>query len=108
MGMDAMKQDVELPAELEPRPVRIDSIEIIDYAWPKLTLDIRCGRGTYIRSIARDLGKALGTGGHLTALRRTAVGQFTTNDARTLESIPDGTQISAEELIPIESFDSVE
>ena len=94
-----------IPSELEPRDIRIDSIEIIEYTWPNLTLDIRCGRGTYIRSLARDLGKALRTGGHLTALRRTAVGQFTQEQARTLESIPDGEDMDTTALIPMSRLD---
>ena len=49
--------------ELAPRPVRIDRIAVIDYAWPHLELEIDCGGGTYIRSIARDIGDALGCGG---------------------------------------------
>lgn len=63
--------------KLTSRPVRIDAIQVLGYAWPTLDLRITCGKGTYIRSIARDLGKALGTGGYLTALRRTASGRFT-------------------------------
>lgn len=61
---------------LKPRPVTIHRIEVTDYAWPELHLEIDCGKGTYIRSIARDLGSALGCGGTITALRRTAVGPF--------------------------------
>jgi tRNA pseudouridine55 synthase len=95
-----------LPSELEPRSVRIDAIEIIDYAWPSLTLDIRCGRGTYIRSIARDLGRSLGTGGHLTALRRTEVGQFTDAQAQQLESVPQGAGFDASILIPMDALQS--
>lgn len=57
-----------------PRAVRIDSIEVVRYAWPRVELRIRCGRGTYIRSIARDVGRALGVGGCCETLRRTAVG----------------------------------
>ena len=79
-------QDVEI----EPRPVTIHAIEILDYAWPKLQLRITCGKGTYIRSIARDLGKALATGGYLTALRRTVVGQFKVEDAVKIERFEDG------------------
>ncbi|MEM9414036.1 MAG: tRNA pseudouridine(55) synthase TruB [Planctomycetota bacterium] len=67
--------------EIKPRPVRIDAIEVLDYTWPTLRLRITCGKGTYIRSIARDLGKSLGTGGYLTGLRRTASGQFKVTDA---------------------------
>jgi tRNA pseudouridine55 synthase len=62
---------------LKPRTVRIDAIELLGYAWPIARLRITCGQGTYIRSLARDLGKALGTGGHLASLRRTAVGAYT-------------------------------
>jgi len=67
--------------ELPIKTVRVDGIEVVSYAWPTLGLRVRCGRGTYIRSIARDLGRALGTGGHLTALRRTAVGAYTLDRA---------------------------
>src|SRR5580658_1869564 len=64
------------PVKLNARPVRIDSIELLSYAWPLLQLRIDCGRGTYIRSLARDIGHELGVGGHLTQLRRTRVGDF--------------------------------
>jgi tRNA pseudouridine55 synthase len=73
--------------KLEPRPVRVYGIELLGYAWPDLTLRIDCGRGTYIRAIARDLGAALDTGGHLVALRRTASGGFDVKDAVTLERL---------------------
>lgn len=66
---------------LKPRPVRIDSIQIIDYAWPDITLSIRCGSGTYIRSIARDLGERLGGGALMTALERTEIGTFNSENA---------------------------
>jgi tRNA pseudouridine55 synthase len=71
--------------ELEPRVVRVYAIEVMDYNWPNLVLRIGCGRGTYIRSIARDLGEALGVGGFLTGLRRTRVGEFRVEDAVTLD-----------------------
>ena len=61
---------------LTARPVRIDSIELITYQWPIAQIKIVCGKGTYIRSIARDLGQHLGTGGHLVALERTRIGPF--------------------------------
>lgn len=72
---------------LEPRTVRVYGIEVLDYAWPLLRLRIDCGRGTYIRSIARDLGEALDVGGHLTQLRRTRVGELWVGDAITLEQL---------------------
>jgi tRNA pseudouridine55 synthase len=72
-------ETVELPA----RTVRIDAIDVLDYAWPILSIRVACGRGTYIRSLARDLGVALHTGGHLAVLRRTAIGPFTLDRAVT-------------------------
>jgi tRNA pseudouridine55 synthase len=68
-------------ADLPARAVRIDAIEIERYAWPALELMIRCGRGTYIRAIARDLGAALGCGACCRTLTRTAVGPFEIEDA---------------------------
>ena len=65
-------EDFELPL----RTVRIDRIELISFDWPMLEIRVHCGKGTYIRSLARDLGRTLGTGGHLAALRRTAVGSY--------------------------------
>jgi tRNA pseudouridine55 synthase len=74
---------VELPA----RTVRIQAIEAADFRRDGAVLDFRlrvaCSSGTYIRAIARDLGAALGVGGHLTALRRTSVGPFTLAEANT-------------------------
>jgi tRNA pseudouridine55 synthase len=75
------------PLDLEPRPVRIDAIEILDFTWPELKLRVDCGRGTYIRALARDLGEELKTGGYLTALRRTRIGPFDVSDAVTLEGL---------------------
>lgn len=66
---------------LQPRPVRIDSIDITHFDWPNLSLRIQCGSGTYIRSIARDLGEQLGCGGLMTALERTQIGSFQASDA---------------------------
>jgi tRNA pseudouridine55 synthase len=79
--------------ELESRAIRVDSIEVHEFRQADIGIDldvsVRCSSGTYIRSIARDLGARLGTGGHLTALRRTAVGPFTIDGARTLEQLSD-------------------
>ena len=62
--------------ELEARTVRVDRIELLAYQFPRLAIRIGCGRGFYVRSLARDIGRALGTGGHLADLRRTAVGEY--------------------------------
>lgn len=74
--------------DLAPRPVEIHSVTVTRYAWPELGLDIRCGKGTYVRSIARELGLALGTGGHCTLIRRTAVGAFAAEDAVPVDALP--------------------
>ncbi|MFO0972427.1 MAG: tRNA pseudouridine(55) synthase TruB [Phycisphaerae bacterium] len=63
------------------RPVRVDSIVVTAYAWPTLVIEIVCGRGTYIRAVARDVGESLGCGAVCAALRRTAVGPFGVGDA---------------------------
>jgi tRNA pseudouridine55 synthase len=78
------------PVELAARVVRVYSIELIDYTWPLLRLRIDCGRGTYIRSIARDLGAQLNVGGYLTQLRRTRVGQFSVEAAASLDELTAG------------------
>lgn len=72
--------------DLSPRRVRIDRIDIREYRWPDLELDVHCGKGTYIRSIARDLGKALGVGGYVTVLRRLRIGPFTVEEAMPLDT----------------------
>ncbi|HEX3313616.1 MAG TPA: tRNA pseudouridine(55) synthase TruB, partial [Gemmataceae bacterium] len=74
--------------ELAPRAVRIDRIDIEDFAYPRLDIEIACGKGTYIRSLARDLGQRLGTGGYLSSLRRTRIGVFDEFDAIELDSPP--------------------
>ncbi len=73
--------------EPEPRPVRIDRLEITARRWPdaagvcELDLEVACGSGTYVRSLARDLGRAVGSAAHLSALRRLRVGPFDVADA---------------------------
>jgi tRNA pseudouridine55 synthase len=67
--------------DIAPRLVQIDRIEAIGYSWPHLELEIDCAKGTYIRSIARDLGEALGCGGMVETLDRTRIGQFTKEQA---------------------------
>ena len=66
---------------LAPRQVQIDRIELLGYEWPHLELEIDCSKGTYIRSIARDLGEALGCGGYVQELARTRIGPFTLDHA---------------------------
>ncbi len=63
--------------ELKAKTLVIDDIELLQYAQDQITLRIVCSKGTYIRALARDIGEALNSGAHLTALRRTRVGDFT-------------------------------
>jgi len=76
--------------ELKPKSIRIDEIELTHYDDEAKQVGIRvvCGKGTYIRALARDLGKALGSGAYLTALRRTRVGEVRVEDCLTLDDFP--------------------
>jgi tRNA pseudouridine55 synthase len=76
-----------LSVELAARRVRIDRIEVLHFAWPRLELEIDCGSGTYIRSIARDIGEALGCGGLVEVLVRTRIGPFTLDGAVELDGL---------------------
>jgi tRNA pseudouridine55 synthase len=69
-------EEVSLPA----RRVHVDGIDILHLAYPLLELEVRCGKGTYIRSLARDIGQRLSCGGYVTVLRRTRVGPFRAED----------------------------
>ena len=75
------------PVELQPRTVRIDSLEVVRYDYPDLVLDVVCGSGTYIRSLGRDLARALGTEAVTFALTRTAIGPFQQADALNLATL---------------------
>ncbi len=73
--------------ERELRPVRIDSLAIVNWSPPEFTLDVVCSAGTYIRSLAFDLGEALGVGAHLSGLSRVASGTFQLENAVTLDTL---------------------
>jgi len=90
---------------LERRPATVHAITILEYDVPRLTLDVHCAKGFYIHSLARELGEALGTGGHCTAIQRTAVGPFTIDQARSPEDI--GDVITQDMLIPIDALDDL-
>lgn len=84
--------------ELAARRVRIDRFDVLAVRRAAATVDVDvavdCSSGTYIRALARDVGAALGVGGHLTALRRTRVGRFGLEQARTLEQLGDNAELS--------------
>ncbi|ACB76098.1 tRNA pseudouridine(55) synthase TruB [Opitutus terrae] len=73
--------------EREPRFIRVSSFELTRFALPQFDFRLRCTKGTYVRTIAHDLGQRLGCGAHLAALRRTATDKFKLADALTLDAI---------------------
>ena len=73
--------------ERAPRPVEVRAISIDEIALPHLQLTVDCGKGTYLRSIAHDLGQALGCGGYVTQLSRLSCGRFNSDDGVTLETL---------------------
>jgi len=74
--------------EPPPRPVHVHELEVLEFDFPIVRLRIRCEKGFYVRSLARDLGTALGTGGYCRAIRRTAVEPYTLADAIPLDDLP--------------------
>src|SRR5262249_9148806 len=83
---DAARQGREV--SLSPRQVTIHAIDVTAFAYPDLELVVRCGKGTYIRSLARDLGKRLACGGYVACLRRLQVGCFNVAEALSLDGEP--------------------
>jgi tRNA pseudouridine55 synthase len=89
--------------ERASRPIVIHDLELLDFAGgerPRATLAVVCSGGTYVRSLAADLGRALGTLAHLAGLRRTAVGRFTEAEAHTLEELAEEGRLGAVVLDP--------
>ena len=73
--------------ELKPRKIKIYDIKILDYKWPLLELKIKCSSGTYIRSLARDIGRTLNTGAYLEKLVRTKIGRYKLKDAINIDPV---------------------
>lgn len=101
-------EQVELPA----RRVTVHELLVRELGPPgalrDVSVSVRCSSGTYVRAIARDLGEALGVGGHLTALRRTAVGPFSLADAHTLEALSDDLPMVSISAVARRCFASVD
>ena len=93
-------------AERKPRRIRIDSLSLIGEDAGDWVLDVQCSKGTYIRALCDDIGAALGCGGCMSALRRTAAGEFTVDAAHTLdEVIAAANEGEAEKLlIPVDTL----
>jgi len=73
--------------ELQPREIDVDAIELIEHGSEQSVLEVTCGKGTYVRSLARDIAEALGTRGHVSVLHRAAVGPFHDQDALTIDQL---------------------
>lgn len=90
--------------QLEGKPITIHELEVVSFELPYATLRISCGKGTYIRSLARDLGEKLQSGAYLTSLRRTQLGSVRVEDSLTLAELPDflaHTELNEEGFDPI-------
>lgn len=99
--------------ERAPRAVTIHELELLDWQLPLLTLRVRCSKGTYIRVLGEDIGAALGCGGHLQALRRTAVGGLAVGQAISLQEFSSmEAQARLQALAPVDallsSFEAIE
>jgi tRNA pseudouridine55 synthase len=89
--------------ERAPRPIVIHELELLGFTpgeRPAATIDVACSGGTYVRSLAADLGRALGTLAHLASLRRTAVGRFTEQEAHTLDDLAGAGELASAVLDP--------
>ena len=89
--------------ERAARRIRIHELEMVEFAGDAMELRVRCSKGTYIRTLVEDLGRALGCGAHLEALRRTAAGSFRIGDAVTLEQLQAATGAERDRwLLPLQ------
>lgn len=88
--------------KLEPRIINVHSLEILEWELPEVVVDVHCSSGTYVRSLAHDIGEELGVGGHLAGLRRTKSGHFTLRDSVSLRQLRDEFEAGtwAQHLIP--------
>jgi tRNA pseudouridine55 synthase len=84
--------------ELQPRQIDVDAIELIEHGSEQSVLEVTCGKGTYVRSLARDIAEALGTRGHVSMLHRAAVGPFHDQDALSIDQL---------EALPLEERDAL-
>ena len=83
----------------QPRRVTIHAIDIVDWQPPMLVIDVHCSKGTYIRTLAEDIGTALGCGAHLAALRRTGSGPLDLKNAITLEALAERPEAERDALL---------
>lgn len=88
--------------ELQPRKIKVYNLELLEWAPPEAVIDVYCSSGTYVRSLAHDLGEVLGCGAHLVGLRRTKSGRFTLRDAVPLRKLREAFELGTwyQYLIP--------
>jgi tRNA pseudouridine55 synthase len=89
--------------EIEPRPVQIYRLELMSTEPQAAVFEAECGKGAYVRAIARDLGRALGCYGHVIELRRTRVGPFSADAAVALDHLPDDIELMRDALQPVQA-----
>jgi len=91
-----------MEVNLTSKPVMVHAITLLEYAYPRLDVEVRCGKGTYIRALARDLGERLGCGAYLENLRRKRVGTFLSDEALSLDT---DRETACSKLLPL--YDAV-
>ena len=89
--------------EIEARPIHVYRLELMSAEANEAVLEAECGKGAYVRAIARDLGRALGCYGHVVELRRTRVGPFSVDSAVPLDRLPDDADLMARALLPLQA-----
>lgn len=98
---DLAREGIEIARE--PRVIRIESLEIVQFVGETLVISVKCSKGTYVRTLAETLGDRLGCGAYLTGLRRTATAGFRVEEAATPEALLDlGTERARARLLPVE------
>jgi tRNA pseudouridine55 synthase len=89
--------------QIQPRPINVYRLDLISAEPGAAVLEAECGKGAYVRAIARDLGRALGCYGHVIELRRTRVGPFSADAAVGLDRLPDDAGLMARALLPVQA-----
>jgi tRNA pseudouridine55 synthase len=89
--------------EIAARPIRVYRLDLMSAEADAAVFEAECGKGAYVRSIARDLGRALGCYGHVIELRRTRVGPFSAEDGVQLDRLPDDAELMARAMLPLQA-----
>ncbi len=91
--------------EREDRLIHVYRLQLLDFAPPDVRFDLKCTKGTYVRTLCHDIGEELGCGGHLAALRRTAIGNLHVDQATPLDTLLAGSLAElGEKVIPVYAF----